>query len=87
MEGKIHPSLVVSIHLGLYFQVGQKKAREMWFLARFYNAEEADKMGLVNKVVPVRNRSVCPPFMPILQLRALDRSASAQASSHRDPPL
>lgn len=33
--------------------VGQKKAREMWFLARFYNAEEADKMGLVNKIVPL----------------------------------
>lgn len=33
--------------------VGQKKAREMWFLAKFYSAEEADKMGLVNKVVPL----------------------------------
>lgn len=34
-------------------QVGPKKAREMWFLARFYTASEADKMGLVNVVVPV----------------------------------
>lgn len=34
-------------------QVGPKKAREMWFLARFYTAYEADKMGLVNVVVPV----------------------------------
>lgn len=34
-------------------QVGPKKAREMWFLARFYTAEEAEKMGLVNTVVPV----------------------------------
>lgn len=25
----------------------------MWFLARFYSASEADKMGLVNTVVPV----------------------------------
>ncbi|ESR51586.1 hypothetical protein KPL70_013008 [Citrus sinensis] len=33
--------------------VGPKKAREMWFLARFYTAEEAEKMGLVNTVVPV----------------------------------
>ncbi len=33
--------------------VGQKKAREIWFLCRQYNAEEAEKMGLVNKVVPV----------------------------------
>jgi naphthoate synthase len=25
----------------------------MWFLSRFYTADEADKMGLVNTVVPV----------------------------------
>jgi 1,4-dihydroxy-2-naphthoyl-CoA synthase len=25
----------------------------MWFLARFYTASEADKMGLINIVVPV----------------------------------
>jgi naphthoate synthase len=33
--------------------VGQKKAREIWYLCRQYNAEEALDMGLVNKVVPV----------------------------------
>ncbi len=33
--------------------VGQKKAREIWYLCRQYSAEEAEKMGLVNKVVPV----------------------------------
>lgn len=33
--------------------VGQKKAREIWYLCRQYNADEAEKMGLVNKVVPV----------------------------------
>ena len=32
---------------------GQKKAREIWFLCRQYNAAEALEMGLVNKVVPV----------------------------------
>lgn len=32
--------------------VGQKKAREIWFLCRQYNAQEALNMGLVNKVVP-----------------------------------
>ena len=32
---------------------GQKKAREIWFLARFYSAEEAQAMGLVNIVVPL----------------------------------
>ena len=32
--------------------VGQKKARELWFLCRQYSAVEAERMGLVNKVVP-----------------------------------
>jgi naphthoate synthase len=32
--------------------VGQKKAREIWFLCRLYTAAEALEMGLVNKVVP-----------------------------------
>ena len=33
--------------------VGQKKAREIWYLCRQYNAQEALDMGLVNAVVPV----------------------------------
>jgi dihydroxynaphthoic acid synthetase len=32
--------------------VGEKKAREMWFLCRVYDAEQAERMGLVNAVVP-----------------------------------
>ena len=32
--------------------VGQKKAREIWVLCRQYSAAEAERMGLVNKVVP-----------------------------------
>lgn len=32
--------------------VGQKKAREIWFMCRQYTAEEAERMGMVNKVVP-----------------------------------
>ena len=32
--------------------VGQKKAREIWFLCRQYDAEQALDMGLVNTVVP-----------------------------------
>ncbi len=32
--------------------VGQKKAREIWFLCRQYNAQQALDMGLVNTVVP-----------------------------------
>jgi naphthoate synthase len=33
--------------------VGQRKAREIWFLCRRYSAEEALRMGLVNAVVPL----------------------------------
>lgn len=33
--------------------VGQKKAREIWFLCRQYNAEQALQMGLINTVVPL----------------------------------
>ncbi|HEY4254994.1 MAG TPA: 1,4-dihydroxy-2-naphthoyl-CoA synthase [Chlamydiales bacterium] len=32
--------------------VGQKKAREIWFLCRQYNAQEALDMGLINAIVP-----------------------------------
>ncbi len=32
--------------------VGQKKAREIWYLCRQYTAQEALKMGMVNAVVP-----------------------------------
>lgn len=33
--------------------IGQKKAREMWFLARMYSAKQALDMGLINAVVPL----------------------------------
>lgn len=33
--------------------VGQKKAREIWFLCKQYSAKEAEEMGMVNKVVPL----------------------------------
>ena len=32
--------------------VGQKRAREIWFMCRQYSAQEAYEMGMVNKVVP-----------------------------------
>ena len=35
--------------------VGQKKAREIWFLCRQYNAQQALEMGLVNTVVPLKD--------------------------------
>ena len=34
--------------------IGQKKAREIWFLCRQYDANEALDMGLVNTVVPIQ---------------------------------
>jgi naphthoate synthase len=39
-------------------QVGQKKAKEIWFLCRQYGAEEALGMGLVNAVVPLEQLEV-----------------------------
>jgi len=33
--------------------IGPKKAKEMWFLSRLYSAAEAERMGLVNRVVPL----------------------------------
>lgn len=35
--------------------IGQKKAREIWFLCQQYSAQEAFDMGLVNKVVPQKD--------------------------------
>ncbi|MFC1919253.1 enoyl-CoA hydratase-related protein [Chloroflexota bacterium] len=38
--------------LDLMLVVGEKKAKEIWFMCRLYTAQEALEMGLVNKVVP-----------------------------------
>ena len=38
--------------------VGQKKAREIWFLCEQYDAEEAARLGLVNAVVPLEELEV-----------------------------
>jgi naphthoate synthase len=35
--------------------IGQKKARELWYLCRQYDAFEAERMGLVNQVVPLED--------------------------------
>lgn len=35
--------------------VGQKRAREIWFMCRQYCATEAERMGMVNKVVPAED--------------------------------
>jgi naphthoate synthase len=39
----------------LAHHIGQKKAREIWYLCRQYSAEEAEEMGMVNKVVPLED--------------------------------
>jgi naphthoate synthase len=39
-------------------QVGQKKAKEIWFLCRQYGPEEAERMGLINAVVPLEELEV-----------------------------
>ena len=39
-----------SVHMARL--IGQKKAREMWFTCRFYDAHDAEKMGLINAVYP-----------------------------------
>ena len=39
----------------LAHHVGQKKAREFWFLCQQYTANEAEEMGMVNKVVPLED--------------------------------
>lgn len=35
--------------------IGVKRAKEVWFLCRHYSADEAERMGLVNAVVPVED--------------------------------
>ncbi|KAK6946567.1 THH1/TOM1/TOM3 domain, partial [Dillenia turbinata] len=46
-------------------KIGLKKAREMLFLTRFYSASEAEKMGLINDVVPeLSGNAAFESFMP-----------------------
>lgn len=66
-------------------QVGQKKAREIWFLCEQYTAHEAEKMGMVNKVVPLvslENEVVtwCKTIMKRspLAIRMIKRSLNAE---------
>jgi 2-ketocyclohexanecarboxyl-CoA hydrolase len=60
--------------------VGEKRAREIWYMCRRYTAEEAYQMGLVNKVVPAADldrevRAWCEEIM--------DRSPTALAIAKR----
>src|SRR3954453_17866616 len=65
--------------------VGVKKAKEVWFLARLYEAEEALRMGLVNTVVPLAELeretvSWCREMLALspLALRPLKASFNAE---------
>ncbi|MCJ7669107.1 MAG: enoyl-CoA hydratase-related protein [Dehalococcoidia bacterium] len=49
LVGSFDPGVGV---IDLMMVVGEKKAREIWYLCRRYTAQEALEMGLVNKVVP-----------------------------------
>jgi naphthoate synthase len=64
--------------------VGQKKAREIWYLCRQYDAKEAQAMNLVNTVVPLENLeqetvSWCRKMLELspLSLRLLKSSFNA----------
>jgi len=65
--------------------VGQKKAREIWYLCRQYDADQALRMGLVNAVVPVERLeeetvSWCRELLAMspLALRCLKASFNAE---------
>src|SRR5262247_1010813 len=64
--------------------VGQKKAREIWFLCRQYDAAQALEMGLVNTVVPLEQLEIetvawCQEMLQLspLALRMLKASLNA----------
>lgn len=64
--------------------IGQKKAREIWFLCRQYNADEAKEMGLVNTIVPLKELEIetmkwCREMMELspMALRFLKASLNA----------
>ena len=51
--------------------VGQKKAREIWFLCKQYSAQEAEAMGMVNKVVPIDQlEDTCVEWAEIIMERS-----------------
>jgi naphthoate synthase len=64
--------------------IGQKKAREIWFMCRQYNADQALEMGLVNTVVPLKELEMetmkwCREMMELspMALRFLKASLNA----------
>ena len=70
--------------------VGQKKAREIWFLCKQYTAEEAEKMGMVNKVVPLEELETttihwCQTIMQRspMAIRMIKRGLNAELDGQR----
>ncbi len=70
--------------------VGQKKAREIWFLCEQYSAKEAETMGMVNKVVPLEDLEDttvqwCKTIMKRspLALRMIKRGLNAELDGQR----
>ena len=58
--------------------VGQKKAREIWFLCRQYSAKEAEEMGMVNKVVPIERWAEIMMERSPLALRMIKAGLNAE---------
>ena len=83
--------------------IGQKRAREVWFLCRQYTADQAYEMGMVNTVVPLEDLEVetvqwCREMLEMspLALRMVKASLNAaddglagiqQLAGDADPPL
>ncbi len=66
--------------------VGEKRAREIWFLLDQYPADVAERWGLVNKVVPAEERCRPPrPGSPSWPSTARRRSASSSTRSTPTP--
>lgn len=70
--------------------VGQKKAREIWFLCRQYSAKQAEDMGMVNKVVPLESLEDevvdwCYSIMELspLAIRMIKRGLNAELDGQR----
>lgn len=70
--------------------VGQKKAREIWFLCEQYTAQEAEQMGMVNKVVPQEDLEAttvewCRTIMKRspMAIRMIKRSLNAELDGQR----
>jgi naphthoate synthase len=71
-------------------QVGQKKAREIWFLCEQYTAAEAEAMGMVNKVVKLEELEAttiqwCKTIMKRspLAIRMIKRGLNAELDGQR----